>query len=82
MNFDRFGKNVSHRLIDKGMKMIDLAAKVSATPSAISKICHNQRKPSCEMAIKIADALGTTVDALMKGDMSNAERKSRVSRHD
>lgn len=81
MTFEKFGANVQHRMLDKNLNKINLAKKVGVTPSAISKICHNQRVPSCELALKIADALGTTVDDLVKGDVEYATRKSKLSRH-
>ena len=81
MAFEKFGANVQHRMLDKNLNKINLAKKVGVTPSAISKICHNKRDPSCKLALKIADALGTTVDDLVKGDVEYATRKSKLSRH-
>ena len=76
-----FGRNLAIRLMDKNMTKCEFANKVGVSISTISKICKKQRMPSCDLALKIADALETTVDDLMKGDAEYAKGKSRVSRH-
>ena len=49
----------------KGVTQSDLARKVGVTREAVSKIVNGFRDPSLEVAKRIADYLGTTIDDLV-----------------
>ena len=49
----------------KGMTLAALAKKVNTTPAALCRYEKGNRKPSIFMAVKIASALGVTVDELI-----------------
>lgn len=77
-----FGRTLAIELMDRKLTKTAFAEMVGVSPAMISKICRRERMPSFEVAVKIADALGVTVDYLMRGEAtSSATRKSRVSRH-
>lgn len=61
-----FGKNMKHALVDKGMKQCELADAVGLSYHTISKLARGEQTPGAETLIKIADALGVTVDSLVK----------------
>ena len=61
-----FGRNLGIIMLDRNIKACDLAEKVGVSVSAISKIKRRQRKPSLELAEKIAEALGVSLDELNK----------------
>ena len=73
-----FGRNLAIAMLDRGITKTELAQKVGCSVSMISKICKRQRMPSLEIALKIGDSMGISVDRLMKGDMEYAKRKRRV----
>ena len=50
----------------KGYSQRELAEIVGITNPAICKYEGNQRIPMVDVAFKLADALGTTVDELLK----------------
>jgi transcriptional regulator with XRE-family HTH domain len=53
-----------------------LADLVSVTQSAIANIENSTSLPSVELAIKLADALGITTDALLREPVSTPEAES------
>ena len=60
------GRNLTIAMYDKKISARDLASKVGVCEGTISKIKKNQRKPSIELADKLAKELGMTVDKLLK----------------
>ena len=60
------GRNLTMAMYDKKVSARELAAKLEVCESTISKIKKNERKPSIELANKIAKELGMTVDKLIK----------------
>lgn len=61
-----FGRNLYIALFDKKMSRKELAEKVGVSQQLISCYVSGDRSPSTETLIKIADALGVTVDSLIK----------------
>jgi len=61
-----FGKNLKHALVETGMKQCELADAVGLSYHTVSKLARGEQTPGAETLIKIADALGVTVDSLVK----------------
>lgn len=61
------GINLHMLLYDKKMSKSELAKKTGASLQMISHIVLGERVPSLPMILKISEALGVTVDDLMKG---------------
>ncbi len=59
------GKRIACLLKEQGMTQKELAARVSATESAISKYIKGEREPRAEMLANIATVLHTTSEALL-----------------
>ena len=53
--------------IDRTMSQTDLAAKTGLKPCAISHFETGKRTPSVKNLVKLAEALGVTLDDLVKG---------------
>lgn len=61
-----FGRNLYIALFDKKMSQVELAEKVGVSQQSISNYVNGDKSPSTATLIKIADALGVTVDSLIK----------------
>lgn len=57
--------NIEQRRNDLNMTQAKLAEKVGITQGAISMIERGERVPSLDVIIKLAEALGCTVDELI-----------------
>lgn len=62
----KFGRNLYIALYDKKMSQTQLSEKVGVKRETISRYISGEKTPSSETLIKIADALGVTVDSLVK----------------
>lgn len=62
----KFGRNLYIALFDKRMSQTQLSEKVGVKRETISRYISGEKTPSSETLIKIADALGVTVDSLVK----------------
>lgn len=65
---NNLGMKIRHRRKVKGMRLIDLAAKVGCSESMLSKIEHGKSNPSLKNLHKIADALELSASALFYHD--------------
>lgn len=63
---ENFGKNLKMALVEKGMKQCQLADAIGVSYHTVSHFARGQKKPGLETLIKIANALGVTVDSLIK----------------
>ena len=61
-----FGRNLYIALFDNKMTQKELASKVGIPREMVTRYVSGERSPSTETLIKIADALGVTVDSLIK----------------
>lgn len=59
------GRRISALLKNNGMSQRELAERVGATESAVSKYISGGREPRAEVLANIATALGTTVEYLL-----------------
>lgn len=60
------GRNIHIILFDKKMTRLELAEKVGISQQMVSAIVQGDKSPKAETLIKIAKALGVTVDDLIK----------------
>jgi transcriptional regulator with XRE-family HTH domain len=60
------GRNIHIILFDKKMTRMQLAEKVGISQQMVSDIVQGNKSPKAETLIKIAKALGVTVDDLIK----------------
>lgn len=60
------GRNIHIILFDKKMTRMELAEKVGISQQMVSAIVQGDKSPKAETLIKIAKALGVTVDDLIK----------------
>ena len=73
-----FGDRVKRLLEKKDMTQLELAESVQTSNANISRYISSDREPRAEMALKIADALDTTVDYLY-GRTNNPSRDPAVA---
>lgn len=62
----KFGRNLYIALYDKKMSQTKLSEMVGVKRETISRYVSGEKTPSSDTLIKIADALGVTVDSLVK----------------
>ena len=77
-----FGKNLKQELIYSGMLKKELAAKTGINKRAIDTYVRtNSSMPPADTAVKIAKALGVTVEYLVTGEESTITKEvSNLSR--
>ena len=68
---DRFSGHLQQIRQSKGLSQGDLAKRTGLKPAAISHFETGQRKPSFDNLIKLADALGVSMDYLFGRDASD-----------
>ena len=59
-----FGKRLNEKLSEKKLSQADLCRMTGLASSMISHYCNGQRIPSVPTAVKIAEALNTTIEEL------------------
>lgn len=60
-----FGENVRTRRKERGLTQAQLASALSVTQPYVAQIESGKRSTALEMLAPLADALGTTPDALL-----------------
>lgn len=68
INYKIIGKNIQDIRTARNMTQAELAEKVDLSVPYISYIENGNKHPRLETLIKIAAALGTTMDALLLGN--------------
>ena len=66
MDYELLGKRIRDERLLLRMTIEQLAEKVNKSTNYIGQIERNDGKPSLETVVDIANALGTTVDKLLK----------------
>ena len=66
MNIRNFGSNIKRERMKNGMSQEQLGEKSGVSKNAICNYERNKRIPMVDVAFKLADALGTTVDELLR----------------
>lgn len=68
INYKIIGKNIRDIRSDRGMTQAELAEKTDLSIPFVSYIENGSKHPGLETLIKIATALGTTMDVLLLGN--------------
>jgi transcriptional regulator with XRE-family HTH domain len=76
-----FGENLKQELVYNGMLKKELAAKSGVQPRAIDTYVRTKASiPSADVAVRIAKALGVTVEYLVTGeDSATPKEVSRIT---
>ena len=75
-----FGKKIIETRKEKNMSQEDLAKALDATPTTIGRYERDEVKPSIEMAARIANALGVSLDFLVGNSQNIIKDKSMLKR--
>lgn len=73
MDYNILGKNVKKYRLLSGFSQEELAEECKCSNSHIGQIEHGRGVPSLDMVVRIANALGITVDQLLKETYTNPE---------
>lgn len=76
MDYALLGKRIRDERLFLRLTIEQLAEKVDKSTNYIGQIERNDGKPSLETIVDIANALGTTVDALLQDSVAAAQRDS------
>lgn len=71
LNFIIIGRRVKESRLQKGISQADLAEQIDMSVSYISRIETAEKQASLEALVRIANALGITVDHLLNGNQIN-----------
>ena len=74
MDYIILGKNIRKHRLMLGLKQAELAEKCDCSESHIGQIENGRGKPSLEMCVRIANALGVTIDQLLREYYDNPEK--------
>lgn len=72
------GKRVAQLRERRGWTQRHLANKARLSPTFVSEIENDKRNISSEVLLKLADALATSLDYLLRGESPPAEREPDV----
>lgn len=78
MDYELLGKRIRDERLLLRLTIEQLAEKVDKSTNYIGQIERNDGKPSLETVVDIANALGTTVDALLKDSLDKETRDSSI----
>ena len=76
---EEIGKKITRFRKEKGMKQSELAEKVFISNTYMSYIEKGRKNPTTAVLSDIADALGITLDQLVKGDGDNKAEPETLS---
>ena len=68
------------KMLALGFNQVTLAEKMGVTQAALSQILSQKRTPNTDMILKLADALGTSTDYLLR--RTSSEEIFDILRHD
>lgn len=74
MDNEAFIERLERLLEDKGIPQKELAEKVGISPNGISTWKITGALPRADIAVKIADILGVTVEYLITGNIPNIDK--------
>lgn len=81
INYERIGKRIQQLRRMKKMSQADLAEQTDMSVSYISHIETGIKKASLESVVRIANALGTTVDQLLNGNQTGNQHEYESELH-
>ncbi len=73
MDYKALGKNIRQRRLLAGMRQEDLAERCNYSTSHIGQVENAKTTPSLETIVRIANALGVTVDQLLYESIDQKE---------
>ena len=74
-----FGENLHNELVFQGIQIKELSARTGIKKSTLDKyLSGNKSQPNVENALKIAEALGVSVEYLVKGVKISSEELQSV----
>ena len=82
LNYERIGKRVQQLRKMKKLSQADLAELTEMSVSYISHIETGIKKASLESVVRIANALGVTVDQLLSGNQTSNPDEYKSELHD
>lgn len=74
MDYKTFGLNVRRLRVLQGLRQEDVAVACNCSASHIGQIENGRVKPSLEMTVNIANALGATTDQLLAHEFTRPEK--------
>ena len=78
MDYELLGKRIRDERLLLRLTIEQLAERVDKSTNYIGQIERNDGKPSLETIVDIANALGTTVDALLKDSLKTEQRDGTI----
>ena len=78
MDYELLGKRIRDERLLLRLTIEQLAERVDKSTNYIGQIERNDGKPSLETIVDIANALGTTVDALLKDSIQKEQCDSVI----
>ena len=78
MDYELLGKRIRDERLLLRLTIEQLAERVDKSTNYIGQIERNDGKPSLETIVDIANALGTTVDALLKDSLKTEQRDMTI----
>ena len=70
MTKSTFGRRLKILMVDRGMSASEIAERAQVSRQMISRYTNNLAIPNLSTAVRIAEALGVTVDDLADGELS------------
>lgn len=78
MDYELLGRRIRDERLLLRLTIEQLAEKVDKSTNYIGQIERNDGKPSLETVVAIANALGTSVDDLLKDSLASEKRDSLI----
>ncbi|NLA81705.1 MAG: helix-turn-helix transcriptional regulator, partial [Clostridiaceae bacterium] len=78
MKEDSLGKKISTLRKSRGMTQLELAEKMNVTDKAVSKWERDLSRPDIDSLPKLAEALGLSVDDLMRSHQKSLSPATRL----
>ena len=79
MDSETFIERLERLMADRGLQQKDLAKKVGISSNGISTWKITGALPRADVAVKIADILGVTVEYLITGHISNIDKTDELA---
>lgn len=74
-NETTLGSRIADLRATRGLRQKDLAGKADVSVGFLSEVENDHRTPGAEVLLRIADALGASLDYLLRGEESRPEPK-------
>ena len=78
MDYELLGRRIREERLLLRLTIEQLAERVNKSPNYVGQIERNDGKPSLETVVDIANALGTTVDALLRDSLKTEQNDSVI----